>query len=297
MVGRPLPLLAAAAVAWALPGSARAQTAASPPSAAAADEPIAVPSNARLVWADEFDSGTMPDPKRWAYDTERNREGWHNEELQYYAANRPENARVENGRLILEARRERLSSQADYGGQDYSSARLFTRGIASWTYGFVEVRAKLACGKGMWPAIWMLGTDQNARWPKLGEIDVMEFVGWDPQTVHGTIHTGAYNHPKHTQKGATTKVADACTAFHSYQLDWNKDRILIGVDGHAYMRFNNDHKGDAATWPFDKPQYLLLNVAVGGWGGMQGVDPAAFPSRMEIDYVRVWQAPEKNKGR
>ncbi|MGN7998320.1 glycoside hydrolase family 16 protein [Sphingomonas sp. 22176] len=289
--------IAAAAAAWFLPAAAVAQTAALPPVPATTSESIAVPKDARVVWADEFDSGSLPDPKRWTYDTARNREGWYNQELQYYAATRPENARVENGRLIIGARRERLSSQPDYGGQDYSSARLLTRGLASWTYGFIEVRAKLACGNGLWPAIWLLGADSSGGWPRLGEIDVMELVGWDPQTVHGTIHTGAYNHAQHTQKGATTQVADACTAFHTYQLDWTKDRILIGVDDHAYMRFDNDHKGDPATWPFDKPQYLLLNVAVGGWGGTHGIDPAAFPSRMEVEYVRVWQIADQAKGR
>ncbi|WP_010544485.1 glycoside hydrolase family 16 protein [Sphingomonas elodea] len=289
--------LAFAAAAAFLPAAAGAQTAALPPVPAAANEPIAMPRAARLAWADEFDSGRLPDPKRWSYDTARNKQGWYNDERQYYAANRAENARIEQGRLILEARRERLSSEPDYGGQDYSSVRLFTRGLASWTYGFVEVRAKLPCGKGLWPAIWLLGADGKTGWPHQGEIDVMEQVGWDPQTIHGTIHTGAYNHARHTQKGATARVADACTAFHRYQLDWNRDRILIGVDGHAYMRFDNDHKGDPATWPFDKPQYLLLNLAVGGWGGMQGIDRAAFPSRMEVDYVRVWQVPEQKKGR
>jgi beta-glucanase (GH16 family) len=289
--------IAAAAAAWFLPAAAVAQTAALPPVPAATSESIAVPKGARLVWADEFDSGPQPDPKRWTYDTARNRDGWYNQELQYYAANRAENARVENGHLVIEARRERLTNQPDYGGQDYSSARLLTRGLASWTYGFIEVRAKLACGKGLWPATWLLGTDGSGGWPRLGEIDMMELVGWDPQTVHGTIHTGAYNHAQHTQKGATTQVADACTAFHTYQLDWTRDRILIGVDGHAYMRFDNDHRGNPATWPFDKPQYLLLNVAVGGWGGTQGIDPAAFPSRMEVDYVRVWQTAEQAKRR
>jgi len=288
---------AAAAAAWFLPAAAVAQTAALPPVPAATSESIAVPKGARLVWADEFDSGRLPDARRWAYDTARNREGWYNQELQYYAANRPENARVENGHLVIEARRERLTSQPDYGGQDYSSARLLTRGLAGWTYGFIEVRAKLACGKGLWPAIWLLGADGSGGWPRLGEIDVMELVGWDPETVHGTIHTGAYNHAQHTQKGATTRVPDACTAFHTYQLDWTRGRILIGVDGHAYMRFDNDHRGDPATWPFDKPQYLLLNVAVGGWGGTRGIDPAAFPSRMEVDYVRVWQTADQAKGR
>lgn len=286
----------AAAAAFVL-GIAGAQTAALPPIPATTNEALAVPKGARLVWADEFNTPGLPDPTRWTYDTARNRDGWYNQELQYYAANRPENARVENGHLVIEARHERLASAPDYGGQDYSAARLITRGLASWTYGVIEVRARLACGKGLWPAIWLLGTDGKAGWPRLGEIDVMEMVGWDPETIHGTIHTGAYNHARHTQKGATTRMPDACTAFHRYQLDWNRNRILIGVDGHAYMRFDNDHRGDRETWPFDTPQYLLLNVAVGGWGGMQGIDPAAFPSRMEVDYVRVWQTADQAKGR
>jgi beta-glucanase (GH16 family) len=269
-----------------LPAAALAQNGSPPP--ASADEPIAVPAGYKLVWADEFDKPGEPDAKKWRYDTSRNKEGWYNNELQYYAAHRPENVRVENGVLVLEARHERLESESDYGGQDYSSGKLITQGLAQWKYGVFEIRAKLACGKGMWPAIWMLGTAPGG-WPAQGDSVLMELVGWDPTHVHGTGHTGAYDHVKGTQKGATTTLADACTAFHNYQLDWNADRILIGVDGHAYMRFDNDHKGDNAGWPFAHPQWLLLNVAVGGWGGQQGIDLKAFPSRMEVDYVRVWQ--------
>ena len=280
---------ALAAAALLLPGAALAQTIATPMSTAAADEPMAVPADYTQVWGDEFDTPGLPDPKRWVYDTARNKQGWWNNELQYYAAARPENVRVENGHLIIEARKERLADRADYGGQDYSSGKVFTRGIADWTYGFIEVRAKLACGKGLWPAIWMLGSDETSGWPALGEIDVMEHVGWDPGRVHGSVHTKAYNHVIRTQKTAQTMVPDACTALHTYQLDWNADRILIGVDGHAFMRFDNDHKGDPATWPFASPQYLILNVAIGGWGGDKGIDADAFPSRMEVDYVRVWQ--------
>ncbi|MES2443007.1 MAG: glycoside hydrolase family 16 protein [Pseudomonadota bacterium] len=280
-------LALAAALAALLPGAALAQNGSPPP--AAADEPMAVPAGAALVWSDEFDTPGAPDRKKWRYDTSRNKLGWYNNELQYYAANRRENVRVEGGSLVIEARQERLAARDDYGGQDYSSGKLVTEGLGSWQYGFIEVRAKLACGKGVWPAIWMLGTDGSTGWPALGEIDVMEHVGWDEGVVHGTIHTKAYNHVAGTQKGATTKVADACTAFHSYQLDWNPDRILIGVDGHAYMRFDNDHKGNHDSWPFASPQYLILNVAIGGWGGQQGIDLKAFPSRMDVDYVRVWQ--------
>jgi beta-glucanase (GH16 family) len=278
-----------AAPAALLPFAAAAQTIQAPLSTAAADEPMAVPHGYVPVWSDEFDRPGQPDPKRWAYDTSRNKEGWWNDELQYYAAARPENARVEGGHLIIEARREQLKDRPDYGGQDYSSAKLYTRGVADWKYVFIEVRAKLACGKGMWPAIWMLGSDERADWPGLGEIDIMEHVGWDPGRVHGSIHTKAYNHVIKTQKTAQAMVPDACTAFHTYQLDWNADRMLIGVDGRAFLRFDNDHKGNHDTWPFASPQYLILNVAVGGWGGDKGIDAGAFPARMEVDYVRIWQ--------
>jgi beta-glucanase (GH16 family) len=279
-----------AALAALLPVATNAQTVHSPPITAGTDEKLALPAGYALVWADEFDRPGLPDPKKWAYDTGRNKLGWYNEERQYYAAERPENARVENGRLILTARKERLADKADFGGQDYASGKLVTSGLADWKYGFLQVRAKLACGRGVWPAIWMLASDGKAGWPAMGEIDIMEHVGWDPGRVHGTIHTKAYNHAIKTQKGSSRMVPDACTAFHDYQLDWNEDRILIGIDGHAHMRFDNDHKGDPATWPFASPQYLILNVAVGGWGGQKGIDDAAFPAAMEIDYVRVWQS-------
>ena len=282
---RGLPLAALAA----LPVAAHAQTVHSPPITAGTDEKLVLPAGYKRVWADEFDRPGLPDPKKWAYDTSRNKAGWYNEERQYYAAIRPENARVENGHLTLEARKERLADKPDFGGQDFASGKLVTAGRAAWKYGFIEVRAKLACGRGVWPAIWMLASDGSSGWPAMGEIDIMEHVGWDPGRVHGTVHTKAYNHVAQTQKGANVMVPDACTAFHTYQLDWNADRILIGVDGRAYMRFDNDHKGNPATWPFASPQYLILNVAVGGWGGQQGIDDAAFPARMEVDYVRVWQ--------
>ena len=259
---------------------------------AAVDMPMAKPAGATLVWADEFDRPGAPDPAKWGYDTAFNKQGWFNDEKEYYTADRRENARVADGHLVITARHEQLTSAADYSGQDYTSARLKTKGLAAWTYGFVEVRAKLACGKGLWPAIWLLGDDDRAGWPAQGEIDIMEHVGWDPGVIHGTIHTKAYNHVAGTQIGAQTTIPDACTAYHLYQLDWSPERILIGVDGHAYMRFDNDGSGDPARWPFSKPQYLILNVAVGGWGGQQGIDDSAFPSSMSVDYVRVWQAPK-----
>jgi beta-glucanase (GH16 family) len=261
---------------------------------AAVDVPMARPPDATLVWSDEFDRPGLPDPVKWHYETAFNKNGWFNGEKQYYAASRPENARVADGKLVITARHERLTSASDYGGQDYSSARLTTKGTAAWTYGFVEVRAKLACGRGLWPAIWMLGQDDRLGWPAQGEIDIMEHVGWDQGVIHGTIHTKAYNHVAGTQIGSQTTVPDACAAYHLYQLGWTPQRILIGVDGHAYMRFDNDGSGDPARWPFDAPQYLILNLAIGGWGGQQGIDDSAFPATMSVDYVRVWQTiPDK----
>jgi beta-glucanase (GH16 family) len=293
---------ALAVAATLLPGAAPLVQQATPPASSppaylganqsSADEPMRRPADARLVWHDEFDRDGLPDPARWRYETTANRQGWYNGELQYYAAARPENALVQHGALTITARAERLEDRADYGGQNYSSARLYTKGLAAWTYGFVEVRAKLACGGGVWPAIWMLGTDEGKGWPERGEIDIMEAVGWKPGIVHGTIHTGAYNHVRHTQRGSEARLADTCGSWHRYQLDWSPARILIGVDDRAYMRFDNDRAGNPATWPFDRPEYLILNVAVGGWGGQQGgVDAAAFPARMAVDYVRVWQHP------
>jgi len=242
-----------------------------------------------LVWSDEFNTDGLPDPAKWDYDTDRNRLGWFNNELQYYARDRPENARIEGGRLIITARRENLAAAADHGGQRYTSARLLTRGKASWTYGFFEVRAKLPCGLGTWPAICMLGT--GGVWPDDGEIDIMEHVGRNPGQILGTIHTRAYNYFNGSLgvgQGGSTPVPDACNAFHNYQLTWTADSIVIGVDGRNYFQYSRPVPADNARWPFDRPFYLLLNLAIGGDLGGQ-VDDNIFPVSMEIDHVRVYQ--------
>jgi beta-glucanase (GH16 family) len=255
------------------------------------DEAMARPADARLVWSDEFD-GPALDPARWSYDTARNREGWYNGELQYYAAGRPENVRVADGHLIIEARREELdpAHHPDWGGQHYTSGRILTRGHASWTYGWFEVRAKLPCARGTWPAIWML--PDTGAWPAGGEIDVMEMVGSEPEIVHATLHSALFVHTRGTQRGAAMPLPGACGAFHLYQLDWRPDSITIGVDGHAYLRVRNDQPGGRGAWPFDAPFHLILNLAMGGaWAAARGMDDAALPQLMEVDYVRVWQAP------
>lgn len=245
-----------------------------------------VPAGWKLVWSDEFNVDGLPDAAKWDFDTGRNKLGWHNNELQYYARGRLENSRVAEGKLIISALKEKLANEADYGGQSYTSARLRTKGKAEWTYGFYEIRAKLPCGLGTWPAIWMLG--QAGDWPLQGEIDIMEHVGKKQGEVLGTVHTAAYNHRINTQKGATVMVPDACDAFHNYQLKWDADQIVIGVDNKYFFRFVNPRDGDVRKWPFSAPEYLILNLAIGGdLGGP--VDDAIFPLKMEVDYVRVYQ--------
>jgi beta-glucanase (GH16 family) len=244
------------------------------------------PAGYKLVWADEFDKPGLPDASKWDYDTSMNKTGWANEELQYYAKARLENTRVKNGKLRITARNEKLASAADFGGQAYSSGRLYTRGKFEFTYGFVEVRAKLPCGLGTWPAIWMLGT--GACGPEQGEIDIMEHSGMKKGEVLASLHTGAFNWPNNTQITAPTRVETVCDAFHNYQLTWDADHITIGVDNRNFLQFANPKDGDHHKWPFSDPQYLILNVAIGGMMGGP-VDNKIFPVTMEVDYVRVYQ--------
>jgi len=243
----------------------------------------------KLVWSDEFNSDGLPDASKWGYDVGGH--GWGNKELQNYTARRQENARVENGVLIIEARRDGNESQP------YSSARLVTKNKGDWTYGRFEVRAKLPSGRGTWPAIWMLPTQRSygaSYWPDNGEIDIMEHVGYDPDTIHGSAHTKAYYHSINTQKSRKIKVESARSGFNIYAVEWTPEEIRWYVNDREYFKFSNERLSNRAAdykqWPFDKPFHLLLNLAVGGnWGGAQGVDDSIWPQRLEIDYVRVYQ--------
>ena len=237
----------------------------------------------KLVWRDEFNRNGLPDPKRWTYEKGFVR----NKEAQFYTEGRLENARVENGKLIIEAR------QDDFEGHPISSACLVTKGRASWTYGRIEVRAKLPKGRGVWPAIWTLGDDDAAvGWPGCGEIDIMENVGFDPDVVLATIHSTGPDGTGHEALSGKATIPNLAAAFHVFALEWTPDRIEWKSDDktvHVYTKA--DPKG--VKWVFDKPQYLLLNLAIGGsWGGQQGVDPALFPARYEIDYVRIYGRPK-----
>lgn len=244
----------------------------------------------RLVWSDEFEYTGLPDSAKWGYDVGGH--GWGNQELQNYTGLRKENARVESGQLIIEARRDGSASQM------YTSARLLSKGKAEWTYGRFEVRAKLPSGRGTWPAIWMLPSMKSygdGGWPDNGEIDIMEHVGFDPDVVYGSVHTRAYYHSIGTQKTGKIAVRTARTGFNVYAVEWTPREIRWYVNDKHYFTFRNERltvrTAHYKQWPFDKPFHLILNIAVGGaWGGAQGVDQSIWPQRMEVDYVRVYQA-------
>jgi beta-glucanase (GH16 family) len=254
------------------------ETAAAP--ATPSPTPTPGPAGWTLVFSDDFDTAGALDPAKWGYEIGYVR----NDERQYYTS-RSENVRAEGGSLVIEGRQE------PYHGYGYTSASINTRGRFEFLYGRVEVRAKLPTGNGTWPAIWMLGTNiSEAGWPACGEIDIMENVGFDPLRIHGSVHTAAYNHTIGTQKTATVTVANPWEDFHVYAMEWFADRIDVFVDGQKYFTFRNEGTG-SRTWPFDKPQYLLVNLAIGGtWGGQKGIDDSRFPHRYLVDYVRVYKA-------
>jgi len=236
----------------------------------------------QLVWSDEFNYTGLPDSTKWSYDVGGH--GWGNREKQYYTEKKLQNAAVRDGLLSITAVRE------NFNGASYTSARLVSKNKGDWKYGRVEVRAKLPKGRGVWPAIWMLPTDwKYGGWPASGEIDIMEHVGYLPDSVFGTVHTGAYNHAIGTQKGSSLFSKDLAGAFHVYALEWDEDQISIFFDNTLYFTFKNEKKTEQ-EWPFDQRFYLLLNLAVGGnWGGKEGIDDSVFPQKMEVDYVRVYR--------
>tara|TARA_Y100001933_G_C18993173_1_gene561424 strand:- start:394 stop:2052 length:1659 start_codon:yes stop_codon:yes gene_type:complete len=233
------------------------------------------------IWSDEFDYTGLPNSTKWAYDVGGH--GWGNNESQYYTDARSENARVENGNLIIEARKE------SYQGSDYTSARIVSKGLGDWKYGKIEVRAKIPTGKGMWPAIWMLPSENvYGTWPKSGEIDIMENVGFEPNTIHWNVHTESYNHSIGTNKGDKDDFFEPYNNYYTYAVEWYEDSIRFLVDDVEYFQFDKE-SSNSNVWPFDQKFHLLLNIAVGGWGGLQGIDANAFPQKMYVDYVRVYK--------
>jgi beta-glucanase (GH16 family) len=240
-----------------------------------------------LVWSDEFE-GKLLDQSKWEFVI--NGRGGGNNELQYY---RKENVRVENGMLIIEARKEKFNGPD--GSRDYTSAKVRTKGKGDWTYARIEVRAKLPRGKGIWPAIWMMPTDNHyGNWPNSGEIDIVELVGHEPDRVHGTLHYGD-REKRRMEKGESYKLKGGTFAdeFHVFGLEWEKGKISWSVDGQVYQTQSDWHTRDAAfPAPFDQRFHLILNVAVGGtWPGNPD-GTTQFPAPMVVDWVRVYQKKE-----
>ena len=240
----------------------------------------------KLVWSDEFE-GSKLDFNKWA--VEENAHGGGNNELQFYVDS-PRNVRVENGLLVLEARHE----PHDYAGvrRNFTSSRIRTKHRADWTYCRVEVRAKLPTGRGIWPAIWMLPTeDKYGTWAASGEIDIMELVGHEPHQIHGTIHYGG-RWPKNLSAGKPYALPKGTFAddFHIFALEWERDAFRWYVDGQLFST-QTKWRSEGASFPapFDQPFHLLLNLSVGGnWPGPPDAQ-TVFPQRMLVDYVRVYQ--------
>ncbi len=238
----------------------------------------------KLVWSDEFNYQGLPDSTKWSYDTDGNEYGWGNHEEQFYTNRRLANAEVKDGKLFITA------IQEYYKEHKYTSARLITKGKGDWLYGKFEISAKLPAGRGLWPAIWMLPTDwEYGGWPESGEIDIMENVGYMPDTILASAHTKTYNHKIGTQRSDTIVVPTCYDEFHVYQLEWEPEEYRVYVDDKLYFTFKNEGTG-SNEWPYDKRFHLLLNLAVGGdWGGLKGIDTTIFPPSMVVDYVRVYQ--------
>ncbi len=246
----------------------------------------------RLVWSDEFDEEPA-DGKPWAFPSdswifETGGTGWGNDEEQYYVDKSYDDkvvSKVKDGNLILTA--YKLDTPLD--GKKYISARLTTK--RSWTYGKIEMRAKLPAGRGTWPAFWMLPAARTSDNLLDGEIDIMEYVGCEPGIVWFSLH----NKKDRTDEGknlltTSLEVESPETEWHTYGVEWTAEYIQAYVDGIPYYTFRNDGSSDPQSWPFDKPFNIKLNIAVGGsWGGYMGVDDSIFPAEYIIDYVRVYQ--------
>ena len=239
-----------------------------------------------LVWNDEFD-GPALNLEKWSF--EIGGHGWGNNELQYYSDD-DSTAFIQDGKLVIRADLVPQGTGSSDNLRYFSSARLRTSGKGDWRYGRIEVKAKLALGQGIWPAIWMLPTDwMYGGWPESGEIDIMEHVGYDPGRVHGSIHTGSYNHKINTQRGGSKLLDKISSKFYVYAIEWYEDRIDFLIDDAKYFSFQNDGKNDFNTWPFNQRFHLLINIAVGGdWPGSPD-ETTQFPTEMEVEYVRVYE--------
>jgi beta-glucanase (GH16 family) len=240
-----------------------------------------------LVWSDEFEGSGAVDTTKWTFDI--GNWGWGNKELQYYTENRTENARREDGSLVIEARKNDM-------GQPWTSARLTTRGKVTFLYGKIEIRAKVPLGRGTWAAGWTLGDAyvDELSWPYCGEIDILETVGYEMDTLtgngkaHATIHCGAYYFKLGNQPTSILPVERIHQEFHTYAIEWTPNGIRAFVDDQQYFEYTDTTT--PLAWPYDQPQNLILNLAMGGdWGGLMGVDERLEKEQYIVDYVRVFE--------
>lgn len=238
--------------------------------------------NWNIVWHDEFE-GKELDKTNWTFDLGGN--GWGNAEWEVYT-NRPENARVEDGKLIIEARQEPIT----FSGRPYSSARIKTQGLRAWQYGRIEARIKLPNGQGIWPAFWMLGENiNNAGWPNAGEIDILEYIGKTPHQIYATIHAPGYSGGNGVGSNLVVDEDSLKNDFHVYALEWEPTELRWYFDDKEYFKVTDQDVPD--KWIFDHPFFIIMNVAIGGrWPGYPD-STTVFPQRMYVDYVRVYQKP------
>jgi beta-glucanase (GH16 family) len=282
-----------------------------------ASAPSPTPSGApgyTLVWSDEFNgkNGSLPDPAKWTYDIGGN--GWGNQELEYYT-NRGQNVQMQNGNLVITALPETYAG-ADGVIRNYTSARLKTQGLFSQAYGRFEARIKLPAGQGIWPAFWLLGDDiARVGWPQCGEIDIMENIGKEPATNHGSLHGPSSTKPTADLTGTFTlgaitnlpptpspipgaerlprpmeqRTIPLSDEFHLYAIDWQPEQVRFYLDSELYASFTSAQWPAGGTWVFDHPFFIILNVAVGGnWPGPPD-STTNFPQKMFVDYVRVYR--------
>jgi len=249
--------------------------------------PTTTPPTYRLVWSDEFSGadGSAPEASKWSIQTGGN--GWGNNELEYYTA-RSENVQVLGGNLVITAIKENYTG-ADGVSRNYTSARLETKGLFSERYGRFEASIKIPKGQGMWPAFWMLGSDIDTNpWPACGEIDIMENIGKEPAIVHGSLHGPGYA-PGNVTASYRLPSGALRDGFHLYAVEWDPQQIRFYVDSTQYATFTPSNLPSGSPWEFNKPFFILLNVAVGGgWPGPPD-QTTQFPQQMLVDSVRVYQ--------
>ena len=246
------------------------------------------PTGYTLVWSDEFNTGSTPDSSKWTYDIGGN--GWGNNELEYYT-NRPQNVQITNGNLVITALKETYTGK-DGVTRNFTSARLKTQGLFTQAYGRFESRIKLPAGQGIWPAFWALGNNiTTVGWPKCGEIDIMENIGKEPATNHGSLHGPSSTSPTSDLTATFSLPAPQRLSddFHLYAAEWEPNTVRFYVDSNLYATFTSSQLPAGGTWVFDHPFFILLNVAVGGdWPGAPDAT-TIFPQTMLVDYVRVYK--------